>query len=297
MTMESLHNLVKELVQFGVLPSAFEHAFMLRALLAACLAGPLLGSLGTLVVSKRLVFYTQTICHASLTGVAIGLFFGEPSGETYAGLYGFSTLVALVMLYVRQQTRLSSDTITGVVLAQVLGLGVITLVLVTKQFNVHQIEAILFGSLITISEQDIIILLLSFVTLAVILLCIYNRALLIGVNPVLAKMHGTPVLFIEYLTVVCLTLVIVASLKIIGALLVLALIVIPAAAAQNLVNNLKNFFWVSLLLTTFSAIGGLLISAQWSIPTGGAIVVIASVCFYLSVLAKALLNAVNASTN
>ncbi len=284
--MEFIYSLIDSFTRSGCLPQAFEHRFMMRALLACFLIGPMLGSIGTLVISHRLVFYSQTISHASLTGVALGLYFGEPMGETYAGLYGFSLLTALIMLFVKHQSRLSTDTITGVILTQVLGVGVIAMVLVTQQFNIHQIEAILFGSLITITDNDLFILFATLVLFAGILLFTFNRIMLIGLNPILARMHGTPVMCLQYLLVICITLVIVASLKMIGAMLVLALMVIPAASAQNTAQNLFGFFWTSIIIGTISSLGGLMMSTLFSIPLSAAIVLLASLLFYLSLLLR-----------
>lgn len=284
--MDWIYNVMDHLVQQQLLPPAFEHPFMVRALLGALLTGPMLGALGTLVVRKRLVFFSQTLCHASLTGVAIGLFFGEPPGETYGGLYGFTLLVAVIMLYVRHRTQISSDTVSGLILAQVMGLGVVALVVVTKQFNIHQVEAILFGSLITLSDQDIVLMLVICTTVAALVLLIYNRSVLIGFNPVMAKVHGVPVVAYEYMLIILITAVIVASLKIIGALLVLALLVIPSAAAQNFFSTLSGHFWLSVTFAAISAVGGLVLSALWSIPTGGAIVLLASIIFYVSLVLR-----------
>lgn len=291
--MDSIYQIATQGAKWSFIPTAFEHPFMLRGLISALIVGPMLGSIGSLIIAKRMVFFSQTISHASLTGVALGLLLGEAPGETYGGLYGFTLLVALLMLYVRNRTRTAPDTIVGVVLAQTLGLGVVSLVMVTKQFNVHQVEAILFGSLITITEKDIFVLMLSALLCGTVLVLIYNHSMLIGLNPVIAKAQGINTVFLEYLFVAVITVVIVASLKIIGALLVLALIVIPSAAAQNIFNNLLGFFWCSVIFATTSAVGGLVLSAIYTIPIGAAIVLIASILFYLSLILRVLMTHVS----
>jgi zinc transport system permease protein len=102
----------------------------------------------------------------------------------------------------------------------------------------------------------------------------------------MAKARGLDAVLLDYLFVVVATLVVVASLKMIGALLVLVLIVVPAAAAQNIAKNLQGFFWISVLFATLSSVFGLIISGVWPIPTGGAIVLVASVLFYGTLLSK-----------
>ncbi len=94
--MEPIYLWFAGLAQEGLLPEIFEHSFMVRGLLAALMIGPILGGMGTLVVAKKLSFFTQTIGNAAMSGVAIGILIGEPLDQTYGGLYGFCLIVALM---------------------------------------------------------------------------------------------------------------------------------------------------------------------------------------------------------
>ncbi|MEA3469445.1 MAG: metal ABC transporter permease, partial [Thermodesulfobacteriota bacterium] len=94
--MECIYEIISGWAVAGYLPAIFEHTFMIRGLLAALIVGPLLGAMGTVVVTKKMSFFTQTIGNAAMSGVAIGLLFGEPIEGTYAGLYGFCLIVALL---------------------------------------------------------------------------------------------------------------------------------------------------------------------------------------------------------
>lgn len=286
--MDRVYELFRSWADQGYLPDTFEHAFMVRALLAGLILGPLLGGMGTMIVTRKLAFFTQAIGHASLTGVALGLLLGEPLGETYVGLYGFALLTALLMLYIRNRTGAASDTVIGVVLAQTLGIGILMLVLVTKRFDVHQVESMLFGSLLTLSEQDLVLIALIGAAAGLVLIRIFNPFMLMCFNPVLAKTRNARPVAIEYLFVVTATLVVVSSLKLIGALLVLALVVVPAAAAGNIARDLKTYFWSSVAIATISTLLGLMMSSYTSVPTGAAIVLAASVIFYATWLRKSL---------
>jgi len=217
--MECLYDFIGSWAQAGWLPSIFQHTFMIRGFLAAMLVGPLLGAIGTVVVTKKLAFFTQTIGNAAMSGVAIGLLFGEPVDGTYAGLYGFCLIVALAMTFIKNRSRLSNDTIIGVVLAQVLGLGIVLMILVTSQFNIHQVEAILFGSLITLNDTDILTLMAAVLLAGLVFTLTYNRVMLGSFNRVLSKSRGLNPVLLEYVFVVLMTAVVVASLKLIGALL------------------------------------------------------------------------------
>lgn len=284
--MQWIYDLFKAWVAAGFLPAIFEHSFMVRGLLAALMIGPLLGAVGTVVVTKKLSFFTQTIGNAALSGVALGLMLGEPSDGTYVGLYGFCLAIALLMTFVKNRTRLANDTIIGVVLAQVLGLGIILMILVTSQFNIHQVEGILFGSLITLNDKDLITLAVSSLLVVILFAWHFNRFMLASFNQTLAKARGLSPVFLEYLFVVLMTVVVVSSLKLIGALLVLVLIVVPAAAAQLLATNLRCFFWLSLLFATVSTLFGLLLSGFVPVPSGALIALISSMFFYGALVLK-----------
>lgn len=293
--MDWLYGLISGWAKAGYLPAIFEHTFMIRGMLTALIVGPVLGGMGTVVITKKLSFFTQTIGNASLTGVALGLLFGEPIEGTYAGLYGFCLLVALLMTFVKHQTRLSNDTVIGVVLAQVLGIGIIMLVVVTKQFNIHQVEAILFGSLITLTDSDLFILLISSALVVGLFLLVFNRIMLLGFNPVLAKARGLRPVLLEYVFIVLITTVVVSSLKLIGALLVLVLIVVPAAGAQNVAGNLRQFVWISICFSTISTGVGLFLSGFLPIPSGAVIVLVSSILFYASLVMKPILGRTSVS--
>jgi zinc transport system permease protein len=287
--MELIYNIVKGWTAAGYLPAIFEHAFMIRGMLAAFIIGPLLGAMGTVVVTKKLSFFTQTIGNAAMSGVAIGLLLGEPADATYAGLYGFCLIVALLMTFVKNRTRLANDTIIGVVLAQTLGLGIILMIVVTTQFNIHQVEGILFGSLITLNDNDLIALAISSLVVGVLFACNFNRFMLASFNKTLAKARGLSPVFLEYLFVVLMTAVVVSSLKLIGSLLVLVLIVVPAAGAQLLASNLRRFVWLSVLFSTISTVLGLLLSGFLPVPSGALIALVSSILFYGALLLKPLL--------
>ena len=258
------------------------HPFMVRAMLAALILAPLMGLLGPLVVTRRLAFFSSARGHGALTGVAVALLIGEPLETAYFGTFGFSLLLALGITYVRNNSGLPSDTVVGVFLAFTLGLGICLLVAVTQRFNIHQIEGILFGSIITVTDADLLVLAgvgtLALVTLAP----IYRSLMLASVSPALARARGLPVTRHEYLFMVMLTLVIVAAIKIMGALLIEALVLVPAAAARNLARSLRGYLIWSCLLALVGTQGGLWLGARFDVPSGAAIVLALGGVFFLS---------------
>ena len=115
----------------------------------------MLGGLSHLVVTRRMAFFSAALGQAALTGVAIGLLLGEPLNAPYGGMFGFCLLATLAMVFVKRHATLPPDTLIGVFHALTLGLGLCLLVRVTRQFNVHQVESVLFGSLLTVTDADL----------------------------------------------------------------------------------------------------------------------------------------------
>lgn len=280
--MEALYEAVASAARAGWLPQTFQYAFVSRGLLAVLLVAPLLGGISHLVVARRLSFFSAALGHAALTGLTIGLLLGEPINSAYGGILGFCLLTAVGMVFVRRRSSLPPDTLIGVFLALTLGLGICLLVAVTKRFNIHQIEAVMFGSLLTVTDRDLWILLGGSLLIGGTLTRYYNELLLDSALPALSPLRGQRAVVLEYLFVVLLTLAIVVSLKIIGALLVEALVVVPAATARLLVRNMRSYLIVSIMIALVSCVGGLLLSTQFLVPTGGAIVLTIAALFFLS---------------
>jgi len=217
----------------GTLPDIFHYAFFVRGLLSVLLLAPLLGGMSHLVVARRLSFFSAALGQAALTGLTIGLVvLGEPLNAAYGGIFGFCFLSALAMVWVKRHASLPQDTLVGVFLSMTLGLGICLLVAVTKRFNIHQVEAVMFGSLLTVTDTDLAILLGIGVLITAVFTWIYNQLLLDSLNTPLARVSGVPSALLDYLFVMLLTAAIVVSLKVIGALLVEAMVVVPAAAAR-----------------------------------------------------------------
>ncbi len=285
--MDRLYTFLAGLAQKGVLPAAFEYPFITRGLLAVLLLAPLLGGISHLVVARRLAFFSTALGQAALTGLTLGLLAGEPINAPYAGMLGFCLLSGIVMVYVKRRSSLPPDTLIGVFMALTLGLGVCLLVAATKQFNIHQIEAVMFGSLLTVTDLDLGILLLAAAAILGVLARYYNGILLDSIGAPVARAAGVPSAFVEYLFVVLLTMAIVVSLKVIGALLVEALVLVPAAAARNLARSTRGYLALSILAAVVTGVTGIFFSSAFRVPTGGAVVLSLSVFFFITLGAGA----------
>ncbi|WP_060513318.1 metal ABC transporter permease [Pseudomonas sp. NBRC 111124] len=290
MSFEAFRQLIQAWAGAGYLPQALAYGFVINALLAGLMIGPVLGGLGTLVVVKRFAFFSEAVGHAALTGVAIGILLGEPYTGPYGSLFGYCLLFGILLNFLRNRTGLSPDTLIGVFLSVSLALGASLLLMLAGKINVHILENVLFGSVLTVSGQDLMVLGIVAVLVLALALPLYNRIMLASFNPQLAAVRGVAVKTLDYLFVVLVTLVTVASVKVIGAILVGALLVIPAAAARLVSQSLKGFFFVSVLIATLSTLLGILlpIVLDLPVPSGAAIILVAGICFALAALARAL---------
>lgn len=259
----------------------FDFPFLQRGFAAVALLAPLLGTLSHLVVARRLAFLSTALGQAALTGLTLGLALGEPISAPYGGMFGFCLLAALAMVWLKRRSALPADTLIGVFVAFTLGLSICLLVAVTQRFNVHQIEALMFGSLLTVTAGDLALLAALLLLAGLFLVRHWNALLLDSVAPSTTPMAAGERTRLDYLFVLLLTATIVASLKIVGALLVEAWVVIPAAAARQVARSVRQQVAWSIALALLGGFAGLLLSTWFTVPTGGAVVLALAVLFVL----------------
>lgn len=288
MSFEDIRLAIQAWASAGYLPEALAYGFVVNALLAGLLIGPVLGGLGTLVVVKRFAFFSEAVGHAALTGVAIGILLGEPYTGPYGSLFGYCLLFGILLNYLRNRTGLAPDTLIGVFLSVSLAVGASLLLVLAGKINIHILENVLFGSVLTVNAQDLAVLALVSLLVLGLALPLYNRIMLASFNPQLASVRGVAVKPLEYLFVMLVSLVTVAAVKVIGAILVGALLVIPAAAARLLSQSLKGFFWLSVLIATCSTLAGIFlpIALELPVPSGAAIIMVAGLAFALAAIAR-----------
>jgi zinc transport system permease protein len=276
------------LSEANILPGIFFYEFVINALFCAIIIGPLLGCVGTMVVAKRMAFFSQAIGNAALTGVAIGVLIGESYTAPYVSMFSFCIVFGIVLNYTKSRTRMSADALIGVFLSISLAIGASLVLFVSARVNTHILESVMFGSILTVNDLDMNVLLIVSVITVLVGLPLYNRMLLASLNPSLAQVRGIQVQLIEYVFIILVTIITVACVKIIGAVLVEALLLIPAAAARNLSRGLGSFVYNTMIIATLSCFGGILIPMQWDIPvpSGGAIVLVAAAFFVVTTIIR-----------
>jgi zinc transport system permease protein len=272
----------------GTIHYTFLYEFVVNGLLCAFIVGPLLGGIGTMVVIKRMAFFSQAIGHAALTGVAIGVIIGESYTAPYASMFGFCILFGMFLNFSRNRTKMSTDTLIGVFLSISLAIGATALLWVSARVNTHILDTIMFGSILTVNDTDINVLLAVTAITLIVALPLYNKMLLASLNPSLAHVRGINVHLLEYAFVLLITILTVACVKIVGAVLVEALLLIPAAAARNLNQSIRGFVIWSIVFSTVSCVAGVYVPMRWDlpIPSGGAIILTAAIIFLITMVMR-----------
>ncbi|MDO4690458.1 MAG: metal ABC transporter permease [Fusobacterium sp.] len=287
---ENFRIFIIALAEQGKIPESFKYGFVINAIVCALLIGPILGAIGTMVVAKKMAFFSEAVGHAAMTGIAIGVILGEPFSAPYISLFTYCILFGLIINYTKNRTKMSSDTLIGVFLAMSIALGGSLLIYVSGKVNSHALESILFGSILTVNDSDIYILIVTSIIIALVLIPFLNKMLLASFNPSLAIVRGVNVKLIEYAFIVIVTVITIASVKIVGSILVEALLLIPAASAKNLSSSIKGFVVYSIIFSLTSCLLGIYLPIHFaiSIPSGGAIILIASSIFIVTIIIKML---------
>jgi zinc transport system permease protein len=276
------------LAESGAIHYTFIYAFVVNGLLCAFVIGPLLGGIGTMVVAKRMAFFSQAVGNAALTGVAIGVIVGESYTAPYMSMFSFCLLFALFLNFTKNRTKMSADTLIGVFLSISLAIGATVLLWVSAKVNTHILDTVMFGSILTVNDTDMSVLLATTLLTLVTAVPLYNRMLLASLNPSLAHVRGIRVHLLEYVFVLLVTILTVACVKIVGAVLVEALLLIPAAAARNLTRSLRGFVLTSIAFSTVSCIVGIYAPMRFDLPlpSGGAIILTAAVLFIVTMAVR-----------
>ena len=258
-------------------PFTFE--FMQRALLAAALAATVTSIVGTYVVLKGLGFMGDAIAHSALVGMAVSFRLG---GNVLWGAFAWVVPASLLITWISRHGRLRLDTSIGIIYSLGFALGIILISQVSGYTT--DLLSFLFGDVLGVSWGEIIGIgvVAAVVTGAVALL--YKELLFASYEETMAAASGVPVTLVQYLLPLLVGITTVAAVKTVGIVLVLSLLITPAATGRLLARRLPGIMGVSLIVAQASVVGGLYVSFHLDWPTGPAIVVFASGLFGLALL-------------
>jgi zinc transport system permease protein len=276
---------IYELIGKLIPAECMQMGFMQMAMLGLVLLAPMAAVMGVQVVNFRMSFFADAISHSTFTGIAIGLLIGlSPNWTTPI----FALLLGVGIIAVQRKTNLPTDAVIGVFLAGVVAFGI---VMVSREPNLaRNIKQFLYGDILSISDTDILILMILAIFMVLFQIFAYNRLLYIGINPTLSSVHGVPVALYQYLFSAFLAVLVVFSVRAAGVILAPGLFIVPAAAARNFAKSAGGMMWWALVIGISSAIAGLLISAQdWAgSATGATVVLVMFAWFILSTIVGSL---------
>jgi zinc transport system permease protein len=255
--------------------------FMQKAFIAGILVSLLTGLISVFIVLRKMSFIGAGISHAAFGGVAIGFFTGI--NPLFTAII-YSIAVAIGIESTGRKGGISEDVSIGIFYSVSMALGV-GLVSLSKSYNVD-LFGYLFGNILAITQTDIVLTVITFVVVSGFILIFLKDLFLSAYNEELAQISGVRVVVLNNLFLISLAVSIVISIRIVGIILVSALLVIPGATARLFAKGLLSMLFLSCLTGVISVISGLFISYEYDIAPGASIVLVSAFIFFISLLFK-----------
>ena len=254
---------------------------MINGFIAILLVTPLFGLLSTMVVSNRMAFFSDSLGHGAFSGIAIGVLLGSTS--PLLSLIIFSIIFALLITYIKNKTRTGADTVIGVFSSTAIALG---LMIMSSGGSFNKFSTYLIGDLLSISKSDLISLAMVFVVVVILWALLFNQLLVLSINQSFARSRGISTFKIESIFAAMLAVVVAISIQWVGILIINSMLVLPAAAARNISQDVKHYSLASVVIALVSGLSGLILAYQFSTAAGATIVVIAAAIYFVTLIFK-----------
>lgn len=250
---------------------------MINAFIAILLVTPMFGLLSTMVVSNRMAFFSDSLGHGAFTGIAIGVLLG--SSSPLISLIIFSIAFALLITYIKNRSRTGADTVIGVFSSTAIALG---LMIMSSGGSFNKFSSYLIGDLLSITADDLIALSIVFIVVIAVWIGLFNQLLVMSINASFARSRGIHAFKVEAAFAAILAVVVSISIQWIGILIINSMLVLPAAAARNVTNDVKHYNLVSMLIALVSGISGLIFAYEFNTAAGASIVVVSAVIYFVT---------------
>ena len=249
--------------------SWMDYGFMKMALAAILIITPLFGLMGTMIVNKKMAYFSDALGHSALTGIAVGVVCGIP--DTNISMVIFAVVFALLLNKIGSRSTVSTDTIISVFSSCSVAIG---LAILSKGGNFSKYSSLLVGDVLSITKKEIGYLVIIFIVTILFWITCFNWLNAICIHRALAKSKRIPVQLMDY--------VVMLSIKWVGILIINALLILPAASSRNLSVNMREYHVFSIIFSVFSGVMGLILSYYTNVATGPMIVIIASVIYFVT---------------
>ena len=269
--METLYAIMETLLPFEWL----SYTFMKNALLAMLLITPLFGMLGTMAVDNRMAFFSDALGHSALTGIAIGVVLGWEN--QMAAMLLFGILWAILITFVKHNSKMSADTIISVFSSTSIALG---LVILSRGGAFAKYSSVLVGDVLSVTQGDLLALLLTLLAAAAIWLTLYNPLMITSVNSPLARSRGIRSRLTEYGFTILVAVAVMVSIRWVGVMLINSLLILPAAASRNVARNAAAYLRLSVLIALVCGVAGLVLSYYLNTSAGAAVVLLCAAVYF-----------------
>ncbi len=256
---------------------ALQYEFMRNALLAGLLASVACGIIGVYVVVKRLVFISGGIAHASFGGIGLGYLTGI---SPVLGAMGFALLSALGMGLVTRRTKLPQDTAIGILWAVGMALGIIFIGLAPGY--APDLFSYLFGNILTVPSSDLILMLILDAVIVLIVAALYKEFLSLSFDEEFSRVVRVPVEALSLLLLGLIALTVVVLIRVVGIILVIALLTIPAALSRRFTRDLRKMMLLAILFSAVFTFGGLWLSFELDFASGATIILLSGAALLAS---------------
>ena len=254
-----------------------------KALLAGFGIAIIAGPIGSLIIWQRMAYFGDALAHASLLGVSIATIC---SINLYYGLIITCILIAVTLKIISDKQTLTNDTILAILSHAILAIGLIAAALI-KDPAINLLDY-LFGDILSITTADLVWIAITDIIVLSSLAILWNKLVFITINKDLASVAGIAVYKLRWLFILLIALVFAVTIRLIGVLLINALLIIPCATAKTWANSPRQMAIIGSILGCIAIIGGMVSSTLWDVPTGPAIVASAALMFGLSMLLASL---------
>jgi len=251
------------------------YTFMKNALLAMLLITPLFGLLGTMAVDNKMAFFSDALGHSALTGIAIGVVLGW--NNQMAAMLIFGILWAVLITFVKHNSKMSADTIISVFSSTSIALG---LVILSRGGAFAKYSSVLVGDVLSVTEGDLAALLLTLIAAAVSWLFLFNPLMITSVNSPLARSRGIRARMTEYGFTILVAVAVMMSIRWVGVMLINSLLILPAAASRNVARNAAGYMRLSVVIALACGVTGLALSYYLNTSAGAAVVLCCAAVYF-----------------
>lgn len=253
-----------------------QYHFLQNALITAIIIGLVSGAVGCFIILRSMSLMGDAISHAVLPGVAISYILGM---NFFVGAICFGLIASLLITYIKENSLIKGDTAIGITFSSFLALGVILIGVANSSTDLFHI---LFGNILAVQDSDLWITLVVFLLVLALIILFFKELQLTSFDPVLAKTMGMNVSFYHYLLMILLTLVAVTAMQSVGTILIVAMLITPAATAYLYCNKMSHMLVLSAILGAVASFLGLYLGYTFNIAAGSSIVLTAFAMFIFS---------------